>query len=103
MMFVKILLAVCILVGMVGPGLVPTSPAFVRTSAKNGKSGPHCWWQEDATQFAQQFVTAVTAPPLVGCVVWSHTSSLPLQPHPHHVVTPVFADIPSRIDGTAGH
>ena len=24
------------------------------------------------TEFAQQFVTAVTAPLLVGCVVWSH-------------------------------
>ena len=27
--------------------------------------------QEVSTQFAQQFVSAVTAPPLVGCVVWS--------------------------------
>ena len=28
------------------------------------------------TQFAQQFMTAVTAPPLVGCVVWSIPCSL---------------------------
>ena len=42
-----------------------------RLSPKNGKSGTHCWGREGATQFAQQFVTAVTAPPLVGCVVWS--------------------------------
>ena len=26
---------------------------------------------EGSTQFAQSFVTALTAPPLVGCVVWS--------------------------------
>ena len=68
---------------VVGPGLVSTSPAFVRSSVshpasphgrlaqKNGKSGPHCWGWEGLTRFAQQFVTAVTAPPLVCCVVWS--------------------------------
>ena len=38
---------------------------------KNGKSGPHCWGREGSTQFAQQHVSAVTAPPLVCCVVWS--------------------------------
>ena len=32
---------------------------------------PHCWGREVATQFAKQFVTAVTAPSYVGCVVWS--------------------------------
>ena len=69
---------------VVGPGLVSTSPAFVSNSAshpegphgrlaqKNGKSGPHCWGRGGSTQFAQQFEFAVTAPPLVGCVVWSH-------------------------------
>ena len=36
---------------------------------KNGKSGPHCWGREGSTQFAQQLESAVTAPPLVGCVV----------------------------------
>ena len=55
---------------VVGHGLVSISSAFVRSSAslsawpachQNGKSGPNCW----------QFVTAVTAPPLVCCVVWS--------------------------------
>ena len=30
--------------------------------------GPHYWGKECSTQFAQSFVTAVTAPPLVGCV-----------------------------------
>ena len=67
----------------VRPGFVSTSPAFMRSSAshptgqhdrlpiKNGKSGPHCWGREISTQFAQQFVSAVTAPPLVGCLVWS--------------------------------
>ena len=69
---------------VVGPGLVSTSPAFVSSSAshpagphgrhakKNGKSGPHCWGRGGSTQFAQQLETTVTAPPLVGCVVWSH-------------------------------
>ena len=68
---------------VVGPGLVSTSPAFVSRSAshpagphgrlapKNGKAGPHCWGRKGYTQFAQQLVSAVTAPPLVGCVVWS--------------------------------
>ena len=45
---------------VVGPGLVSTSPAFVSSSASH------------LTQFTQQLVSAVTAPPLVGCVVWSH-------------------------------
>ena len=72
------------LFNVVGPGFVSTSPAFVRSSASNpagphgwlfkkkSKLGPHCWRREGLTQFAQQFVTAVTDPPLVGCVVWSH-------------------------------
>ena len=38
---------------------------------KNSKSGPHCWGWEVSTQFSQQFVSVVTGPPLVGCVVWS--------------------------------
>ena len=65
---------------VVGPGLVSTSPAFVSNSGsawpacqKNGKSGPHCWGRGGSTQFAQQFEFAVTAPPLVDCVVWSHS------------------------------
>ena len=37
---------------------------------KNGKSGPRFWGREVLTHFAQQFVTAVTAPPPVGGVVW---------------------------------
>ena len=68
---------------VVGPGLVSTSPAFVSSSAshpagphgrhaqKNGKSGPQCWGRGGSTRFAQQLETTVTAPPLVGCVVWS--------------------------------
>ena len=70
---------------VVGPGLVSTSPAFVSSSAshpagphgrhaqKNGKSVPHCWGRGGSTQFAQPLESAVTAPPLVGCVVWSPT------------------------------
>ena len=36
---------------------------------RNIKTGPHCRGREGSTQFAQQFVTAVTAPLLVGRVV----------------------------------
>ena len=78
---------------VVGPGLVSTSSAFVSLSAshpagphgrhapKNGKSGPHCWGRGGSIQFAQQLVSAVTAPPLVGCDVWSllNTSAHPSQ------------------------
>ena len=66
---------------VVGPGLVSTSPAFVRNSASH-PAGPHgrhakktvnrAWGPGGSTQFAQQLESAVTAPPLVGCVVWSH-------------------------------
>ena len=50
---------------VVGPGLVSTSPAFVRSSAShptgphsqlaknNGKSGPHRWGPDGSSQFAQ--------------------------------------------------
>ena len=41
-----------------------------------GNSGPHCWGHEVSTQFAQQFITVVTTPPLVGCVGWSQTSAI---------------------------
>ena len=46
-------------------------PSSGSACQKNGKSGPHCWGRGGSTQFAQQFEFAVTAPPLVGCVVWS--------------------------------
>ena len=45
----------------------PSSGSAWPACQHNGKSG---------TQLAQQFVTTVTAPPNVGCVVWSH--------HHHH-------------------
>ena len=69
---------------VVGHGFVSTSPVFMTSSSnhsrriawpacpKKGKSGPHYWGREVSTQFAQQFVTAVTTPPLVCYVVWSH-------------------------------
>ena len=68
---------------VVGPGFVSTSTAFMRSRAshpagqhgwlahEHGKLGPHCWGWEVSTQFAQQFVSAVSAPPIVGCGVWS--------------------------------
>ena len=37
------------------------------------KLGPHCWGLGGLTQFTQQHEFTVTAPPLVGCVVWSQT------------------------------
>ena len=68
---------------VVGPGLVSTSPAFVSSSASH-PAGPHgrhakktvnrdpiAGGRGGSTQFAQQLETTVTAPPLVGCVVWS--------------------------------
>ena len=39
---------------------------------KNDKSGPHCGGREVLTKFAQQFVSTVTAPPLIGCVLHDH-------------------------------
>ena len=66
---------------VVGPGMVSTPPAFVSNSAshpacpKNGKSGSHCWGRGGSTQFAQQLESAVTAAPLVGCVVISSSLS----------------------------
>ena len=69
---------------VVRPGLVSTSPAFVISSASHpaGLHGrhaqttvnraPHCRGREGSTQVAQQLESAVTAPPLVGCVVWSN-------------------------------
>ena len=38
---------------------------------ENGKLGPHCWGRDVSTLLVRQFLTAVTAPPVVGCVVWS--------------------------------
>ena len=73
----KIQTCLCV---VVGPVFVSTSPAFMRCSAsgsawpacpKKGKLGPHFWGLEVSTLFARQFITHVTAPPLVGCVVWS--------------------------------
>ena len=42
---------------------------------KHGKSGPQCG-REVSAKFAQQFESAVTAPPLVDCVVWSLLNAL---------------------------
>ena len=67
---------------VVGPGLVDitlfceqqrklSSGSAWPACTKNGKSGPHYWGRGGSTQFAQQLEFAVTAPPLVGCVVWS--------------------------------
>ena len=70
----------------VGPGFVSSPPVFMRSSAihpagphgrraqTNCKSGSHFWGREFSIQFAPQFVSSVTAPPLVCCVVWSIVS-----------------------------
>ena len=67
----------------VGPGFVSTSSASIRSNASHpvGPHGPLAkktvnwapidWLREVLTQFAKQFVNAVTVPPLVGCVVRS--------------------------------
>ena len=66
---------------VVGPGLVSTSPAFVSSSASH-PAGPHGRHAQKtvnrggSTQFAQQLESAVTAPPLVGPVVWSQKAEL---------------------------
>ena len=61
------------LCGVSSPVVVlgPSSGSAWPACPKNGKSGPHCWGRGGSTQFAQQLESAVTAPPLVGCVVWS--------------------------------
>ena len=49
----------------------PAGP-YGRFAPKNGKSIPHCWGREVSTQCAQQVAnSAVTALPLVVCVVWN--------------------------------
>ena len=52
---------------VVGPGLVSTSPAFVSSIASH-PAGPH---GRHAQKIVNRAPIAVTAPPLVGCVVWS--------------------------------
>ena len=58
------------------PGFVSTSPAFMRSSTRH-PAGPHGRLAQKtvnrkiSTQFPQQFMTAVSAPPLVGSVVRS--------------------------------
>ena len=80
---------------VVGPGLVSTSPAFVSSSARHpaGPNGRHAQKTVNrggSTQFAQQLETTVTAPPLVGCVVWS----LKLYTHHHHrVIKPLSSTV----------
>ena len=83
---------------VVGSGLVSTSTAFVSNSASHpvGSHGRHAQKtvnRGSSTQFAQQLESTVTAPPLVGCVVWSLANmsacSLPLIPQ--------FAGIHCRI------
>ena len=50
----------------------PSSGSAWPACPKNDKSGTHCWSRREVyTQFAQQFVTTVTATPLIDCVVWS--------------------------------
>ena len=44
--------------------------------AQNSQTGSHCWGREVSTQFAQQFVTAMTTPPLVSCFVWTQSGVL---------------------------
>ena len=68
----------------VGPGLVLTSPTFIRGRASHPAGphdrlaettinrAPHFWEMEVSTQFVQQFVFVVIDPLFVGYVVWSY-------------------------------
>ena len=49
----------------------PAGSAWPAMPKKRVNRAPHCWGRGGSTQFAQQLETTVTAPPLVGCVVWS--------------------------------
>ena len=64
----------------------PSSGSAWPACPKNGKSGPHCWERGGSTQFAQQLEFAVTAPPLVGCVVWSHDGTHNHPPPLPHII-----------------
>ena len=70
----------------------PPAIQWLRMAAlpKHGKSGPHCWGREVSTQFEKQFVTAVTALPLVGV---SFGACKLLSSH-------LFKTIPRRFSGT---
>ena len=78
-LFMAVITIQTFLFRVVRPELVSTSPAFVSNSASH-PAGPHGRYAQKtvnrgrggSTQFAQQLEFAVTAPPLVGCVVWSH-------------------------------
>ena len=86
---------------VVGPGLVSTSPAFVSSSASH-PAGPHGRHAQKtvnrggSTQFAQQLETTVTAPPLVGCVVWSLRDNSLLISVPKSTVTTLFTPDPKQ-------
>ena len=95
--YLRLLTCICLLLiskiqtrlfKVAGPELVSTSSAFERSGvshpvgpygwlaqSNNGISSPNCWGKEGSTQFVQKFVTAVTAPPLVGSVVFSSVLS----------------------------
>ena len=96
---------------VVGPGLVSTSPAFVGSSAAISKSDPHCWGRGGSTQFAQQLESAVTAPPLVGCVVWRQKVLILLSCHQtaffhlstHLVSFSLHCRRSSKVQGCAGN
>ena len=53
----------------------------------------HCWGRGGSTQFAQQLESAVTAPPLVRCVVWSQLSSAESLYDPHLEELAIEAEI----------
>ena len=74
---------------VVGPGLVSTSPAFVSSSASH-PAGPHGRHAQKTVNRApiagggevrhnlhSSLSPTVTAPPIVGCVVWSLTTRFP--------------------------
>ena len=89
---------------VVGPGLVSTSPAFMRSivshpsgphgrlTKKNGNRTPIAGGGIGRHNLHRVCQTAVTAPPRVGCVVWSHPL---LVSHPSSYSHPLLVFHPS--------
>ena len=84
LMDIRFLPCICLWqISQIQTWIFSTSPAFMRSSTSHS-AGPHARLVKKtvngrgvgSTQFEQQFVTTVTAPPLVGCVVWSHNITL---------------------------
>ena len=71
---------------VVGPGFASRSPSHIIQRVRMAGLPKttvihHCWGREVSPLFTQQFLTAMTAPPLIVCVVWSQPCYLILVIH----------------------